>query len=128
MGESKAKIRMAENEVVFRQYNEKIQKGFAELKVLAQEEGHHSLVDDDDMPLHFYCECSDEDCTKRVILKPSLYSKIHKSRNSFVLIPGHETKSIERTVTEKSGYNVVEKFISPPQKVTQLNPTPLRNA
>lgn len=128
MDKSLSKRRMAENEVVFRNYNEKIQKGFDKLKQLAEEEGHQGLIKENDASLYFYCECSDENCRKRVSLKPSRYNEIHKHRNHFVMIPGHEVKSIERIIEKNSKFLVAEKHETPPPSAEVLNETAVDNS
>ena len=94
MTDTPAQRRMAENEVIFREHNESIQKAFDEVKRIAAEDGQVPQFEPDDTPLHFYCECSDENCKQRVSLQPSRYNEIHKKRNMFVIICGHEVKGI----------------------------------
>jgi hypothetical protein len=119
--------RMAENEVVFRKYNERIKKGFDELKRIAKEEGQEALVRDEDTPLHFYCECSDENCRQRIILKPSRYNEIHKHRDHFVVTYGHDVQSVERVIDGEADFCVVEKFHTPPKSSAKLHKTDLNN-
>ena len=128
MQKSLSELRMAENEVVFRQYNEQAQAGFEEIKRVAKEEGEESLIEDYDVPLPFYCECSDENCEKRIQLEPSRYNNIHTHRNSFVLIPGHEVTDIEEVVITEKNYVVVNKFIEPPFTITKLHKTDVDNS
>ena len=119
---------MNENEVVFRKYNESIKKGFDELTRIAKEDGMETLFQPPDSPLYFYCECSDENCRERVQLKPSSYDAIHKHRARFVIVPGHETESIERIFDKKTGYDVVEKLVTPSESVTTLKKTEVDNS
>ena len=114
---------MAENEVVFRRYNERVRQNFDEVIKMAKESGQEYLVPEDDTKLHFYCECSDENCRQRIMMRPSVYNKIHTNRRQFTIVRGHETKIIERIVRTESNYCVVEKFIKPPETARQLNPT-----
>lgn len=127
MSSAVSKRRMAENEVVFREYNEKVQKGFDDLAKIAKEEGHAELAVQDDKPLHFFCECSDENCHKRILLKPSAYNEMHANRKRFVIIRGHETDSIEKVVQKKSTFNLVEKFVPVPASADRLNTTTVNN-
>src|SRR5690242_16540044 len=99
--------RMTENEAVFRKHNETIQKGFDELRRLGEEDDQQYMAIPDDSPLQFYCECSDENCKQRVELKPSRYEEIHKIRNHFVLLPGHDVGSVETIVDKFNDYIVV---------------------
>lgn len=119
---------MAENEVVFREYNERIQRGFDELAKLAEEEGRSDLVFEDDLPLQFYCECSDEDCRERLLLKPSEYAQIHDKRTRFIVVKGHQTDAIEQVVRETTRYSIVQKIVNVPATATKLNTTTLNNS
>jgi hypothetical protein len=127
MIDAHAKRQMAENEVVFREYNERIQKGFDELARLAREEGRSDLVFEDDLPLQFYCECSDENCRERLLLKPSEYAQIHDKRTRFIVVKGHQTDAIEQVIAETSGYAVVQKTVDVPNAATKLNATSVDN-
>jgi hypothetical protein len=127
MSETFSEHRMAENEVIFREYNESVQKGFDELKKIAQEENDKWSIPQSDTPVHFYCECSDENCRERVILLPSRYAEIHKRRDRFVVIPGHQTKTIERVIHKETGYYVVEKLVTPPESASGLQKTDVNN-
>jgi hypothetical protein len=123
MSEPLSERRLAENEVVFRQHNERIQQGFDELDALSKSEGYGPFDYDKEMVLHFYCECSDEKCTTKISLKLSRYTAIHKNRNHFLLVPGHEIPALERVVKKTRHYLVVEKFRPAPQAASQLYPT-----
>jgi len=119
---------MAENEVVFRRYNEEVQRGFEEVRRLAEETSQQHIIHNEDTPLHFYCECSDENCRKRVMLSPSEYKKIHRNRAQFVIIRGHQTELIEEVVRTEGDYCIVKKFFTPPETVRVLHPTGVDNS
>jgi hypothetical protein len=121
--ESLNQHRQAENEVIFRQANEKVNNDFDAIRKSAHLEGDMDLVHDTDMSLFFYCECSDENCKQRINLKQSQYKKLHKSSSQFIVLPGHNDPTIERTLKKTKNYLVVEKYITPPQKVSQLKKT-----
>ncbi|HSH56121.1 MAG TPA: hypothetical protein VK983_04850 [Candidatus Limnocylindrales bacterium] len=127
MSNSLSEERMAENEVVFRQYNESVQERFDEIERIAKEDGQHSPIKPNDQELHFHCECSDENCRERIKIKPSRYTEIHQRRDRFVTVCGHEVPSIESVVTEESGYCIIEKFSSPPEFGFKLNKTNINN-
>jgi hypothetical protein len=118
---------MAENQVVFREHNEKVQKSFDELDAIAKDEGAEPISLDADTPLYFYCECSDENCRKRIKVTPSDYNKIHSARNRFVIFCGHEVPKIEDVTSKKVEYCVVTKHEIPPQSADTLNPTDVHN-
>lgn len=127
MNKSTSDRQTGENEVVFRRANERVQQGFHVIKEMAKEDGHDGFVANHNIPLHFYCECSDENCRQRIIMDPLLYENIHADRSKFVIIPGHETDSIEKIITKKPDYFVVKKFIKPPEDVTELKETDVDN-
>jgi hypothetical protein len=126
MKQSPREYRMAQNEVVFREYNERIQDGFDEIERLAKEDDQENMIALDDAPLLFYCECSNEDCKQRLKLKPSRYNEFHAQKNRFTTVPGHEHPEIEKIVRQEDDVSVVEKFIEPPTSATDLKDTKLK--
>ncbi len=118
---------MVENEVMFKQFNQKVQDGFKELKAVALEEGQMNMIKSIDYRLHFYCECADEKCIERIPIKPSTYEKIHKNKFRFIIVPGHLVREIERSVKTTKIYQIVEKNMTPPAHVDSLNTTNLHN-
>lgn len=118
---------MAANEVFFRQRNEEIQKGLDRLDKLADEVGENHPNYDTSAALYFYCECSDENCHKRISMSLPDYNKIHKDEKAFIVIPGHETNKIERIVRKTTKYNVVQKHVQPPKRVEKLQRTEVNN-
>lgn len=118
---------LVENEVMFRKFNERTNHRLEKLVIDATKEGNN-LAKHADLPLHFFCECSDEKCKKRIIIKPSDYKKLHKNSSQFLILPSHKVASIERTMHEGSGYLVVEKYMTPPKKEAKMHPTDLDNA
>jgi hypothetical protein len=121
--------RIDENEVVFRRLNEQVKKGIDETNRIAIEENQKSMMIDldDETPLQFYCECSDENCTKRVVVDYAEYNKIHEQRDHFVVVPGHELAGTERVVRKEDEFNVVEKYGNPPENVKELHATDIKN-
>jgi hypothetical protein len=108
MTESASERRLAENEVVFRQLNQELKDRASHL---------FDEPENQDYPMRFYCECSDENCRARISLNPELHQKHHANPCRFVILPGHESLAIERVVEKHSDYWVVEKFEVPPAKV-----------
>lgn len=119
--------RQIENEVVFRKANERIQDGLIKLEKLAKREGHETVVPHKDLSVHFCCECSDENCRERIVLTLEQYQKLHTDRRRFIVVPAHETAAIEEVVSKKTDYEVVEKFVTPPEAVTTLSSTSVNN-
>lgn len=119
--------RLAENQVIFRQTNEQVPKELQAVKSAAESEGRGALVGDIDTPLHFYCECSDENCRQRIVMKPSKYDELHQNSAQFILVPGHHIPQIERIMFEGDSYIVVQKYNTPP-KAEKLNSTNIDNS
>lgn len=127
-GKSKlSKKRIAENELFFRQPNKKVYEGFRELREVAKELNHKELLKEADPPINFYCECSDENCKKRIRIKPSQYGALHKNDSQFLILPGHSVPVIERTIKSAKNYKVVEKFIKPKGKINKPHKTNVDN-
>jgi hypothetical protein len=87
--------RVAKNEILFRQVNERI------LEI----EGDRWRVD----PVDFMCECGDIKCTRVVQLSVEDYERLRNEAAHFGVIPGHELPDIERVVERHEQYFVVEK-------------------
>jgi len=101
--------RLAENEVTFRQLNERAHNGLVKINELAHEDKQPEFMVDDNTPLYFYCECSNLSCIERVTITFRDYGKIHQGGSDFVVVPGHEVTAIERVIKKCPGYNVVRK-------------------
>ncbi len=124
----KTEKRMLENEAVFRERNNQLQGWFFKFKQLARKESNSPTSLDAYKNLRFYCECSDENCHKRIKLSQSAYKRIHKNPKSFTIVPGHEVTAIEDVVTESPRYSVVKKHKTPPLSPGGLNATSVDNA
>ncbi|HUP26715.1 MAG TPA: hypothetical protein VM124_03670 [Candidatus Limnocylindrales bacterium] len=127
MSSATSQQHLTENEVIFRKHNERINRALENLAKTAKAEGN-TLQKHTNLPLHFYCECSDEKCRKRIVITPSDYKKLHKNSSQFLILTGHRVASIESIVSETPKYMVVEKYMNPPQNATKLHPTDLNNA
>jgi hypothetical protein len=87
--------RRATTEALFRDVNERIAES-AERFDAAETE--------------FVCECSDPNCTHRVEASLDDYEDVRDDPTTFLLLPGHEQKDIERVVSDRDGFRVVEKM------------------
>jgi hypothetical protein len=88
--------RIAKNEALFRQVNERI------------EEVNEALGEGDSAD--FLCECGDETCTSPVSLTLDEYERVRAEATHFVIAHGHEATDVERVVAQTDRYAVVEKF------------------
>lgn len=128
MSGASSKQKLVENEVVFRGLNKRALSYINELDKIADTDKNKEYLRYDDKPLHFYCECSDENCHERISIRPSQVTKIHSNNSRFVILPGHEVGSIENVIKKTKRYYEVEKFITPPKSAPRLHKTDVDNA
>ncbi len=127
MNVSLSERRQIENEMIFRRANERIGDGLDTLDAMHIEDDDIHLINNDDILLHFKCECSDEDCEARIQLKLSTYQGIHENRDAFVIKLEHQDRAIEKVILTESTYCVVEKNKTVPEPANALNITSVNN-
>ena len=88
--------RIAQNEVAFREINDRI------------EVGHSPAAADERIP--FCCECGKLGCNILVELTIPDYEAIRADPRQFFVVPGHEIPEVEKVVSRRPEYLVVEKF------------------
>ena len=91
--------RVAKNEVLFRDVNERV-------KAIDEEQG----VSAPNGTWDFLCECRRADCLERVSLTPAEYELVRSSPVQFAVVPGHVLPEVERVVHESDRFFVVEKL------------------
>jgi|SRR3954468_14313142 len=101
--------RMAQNEALFREVNERID----ELGEVQQ---------DQPLPRDYLCECANSDCTFRVPLTGEEYERVRADAAQFAVLPGHYTPEIEELVSEGPRYWVVKKVGETADYVRGLDP------
>jgi hypothetical protein len=89
--------RVAENEAVFRQINERV----------ASWEEHQEAAPTD--TIMFFCECGNLKCFERVCLTRPEYKALRTNPARFAVVPGHEVPDVEQVVERHAGYFLVEK-------------------
>jgi hypothetical protein len=82
-------------EALFRDVNERIAESAERFDATATE---------------FVCECADPNCIHRVEASLAEYEEVRADPATFLLAPGHEEKDIERVVSDRGRFEVVEKF------------------
>ena len=71
----------------------------------------------------FVCECSDPSCTHRVTASLAEYENVRAEPTTFLVLPGHEQEDIERVVSDRGRYRIVEKVQAVVRRVVvQLDP------
>ena len=101
--------RLAQNEAVFREINERIRE-------LASSHGESAHAYD------FYCECSNADCTFRIALQIAEYEGVRAHPERFVVLPDHHLPEIEVVAEQHADWWVVEKQGEPARLVQELDP------
>ncbi len=87
--------RVALNEAVFREVNEKLSGGH--------------WPGDEDSPLTIRCECAQLGCSRMIELSAAAYEAVRTHPRRFLVVPGHEMPGAEAVVERESDYLVVEK-------------------
>jgi hypothetical protein len=95
--------RIAKNEALFRQVNERIEE-------LNQKLAEGSFSD-------FLCECGDDDCTAPVSMTIAEYEDVRSKPTRFVIAIGHEIIDVERVVETNERFSVVEKFAGEAERI-----------
>jgi hypothetical protein len=93
---SSARERVAKNEAVFREVNERIYS----LSQWPETRG---------LPLHAVCECSQPDCFEQLPIEVAAYEAIRAEPTWFLVITTHVDPELERVVQDAGHYSVVEK-------------------
>lgn len=96
--------RVAKNEVLFREVNERIRE-------LAPADGQ----------TEFLCECGDAGCVELVTLSLTQYEVVRKDGARFFVRPGHEVSDIEDVVERSDAYTIVAKRDGTPADVAEGN-------
>jgi hypothetical protein len=100
--------RMAQNEALFREVNERVRDVATALG--------------DDGRYEYFCECANKDCTFHVTLTLSEYEAIRSDSHQFFVLPGHMTPEVEVVVLETASYTVVRKTGDAGRYVEELDP------
>jgi hypothetical protein len=101
---------MAKTEALFRNVNEGIKEASDRFDSEAAE---------------FVCECGDPACTERIEVPLEEYEAVREHATHFVVRRGHVKGPVEREVSRRSGYSVIEKIDSVVRRIVkQLNPRP----
>jgi hypothetical protein len=100
--------RMAQNEALFREVNERVRDVATTLG--------------DDGRYEYFCECANKDCTFHVPLALAEYEAIRSDPHQFFVLPGHMTPEVEVIVLETETYTVVRKTGDAGRYVEELDP------
>jgi hypothetical protein len=92
---SEREKRMAMNEALFREMNERVEER-------VQESARSEVV-------VIVCECASVACTQRITLTAKEFRSARDDSTQFVVAPGHATVDVEVVVTRSERFEVVRK-------------------
>ncbi len=101
------KQRIARNETIFREVNERIEE------VSADAPGKH---------VEFICECGNAGCTDVIPLAPEEYEALRADPVLFGILPGHEISEVEVVVAENERFLTVRKLVEEQQIARETDP------
>jgi hypothetical protein len=87
--------RVARNEALFREVNERIKD--------VNEEVPAALEAD------YLCECGDAECTQPISMTPFEYEEVRRDPTHFAVLPGHVVPDVEQVVAHAERFVVVAK-------------------
>ena len=102
--------RLARNEALFRQVNERVRdvsQAFATL---------------DPTPVDFVCECGKQDCAEPIALRLHEYEAVRAVPTQFFVLRHHVIPEIERVVADHGSYVVVQKLPGEEEIAEQTDP------
>ena len=105
--------RVARNEALFREFNERVED-------LADTLDHNG--EGEYLRIGFVCECGNLDCLERIELTRAAYEEVRSDPKLFVVAPGHEDMNIARVVGRREGYEVVEKVAAAADIAIEYDP------
>ncbi len=100
--------RLAQNEALFREVNERVD-------AIAHKLGPN-------VPYEFLCECANADCTFRITLPTSIYEAVRSDPTQFVVLPDHFTPEVEELIVQEETYWIVRKTGDAAEYVERLDP------
>ena len=95
--------RIAENEVVFREVNERVRET-QETFVIGSDEAE------------FVCECGDATCVQRIRMTVPEYEELRSDPAHFAIVPGHVADGVEVVIAREGRYDIVRKLPGGPEE------------
>jgi hypothetical protein len=92
---SEREKRLAMNEALFREMNERVEERLPR--------------SDDDARFDILCECGDLECADRITLTREEYEQTHADSAQFTVTPGHAADDVEWIVERNERFHVVRK-------------------
>jgi hypothetical protein len=102
--------RLARNEVLFRDLNERMKEIGA---TIALEEPE---------ALELFCECGRSDCVAKLTISTDAYERVRANPERFIVAVGHDAQEVEEVVEQHNGYWIVEKHEEEAQIAREEDP------
>jgi len=106
-GADERKQRIARNETIFREVNERIEE------VSGGAPGHR---------VEFLCECGSRECTEVIALTRGEYEGLRADSVLFAVLPGHEIPEVEIVVAENERFLTVRKLAEEQEIARETDP------
>ena len=101
---NKRERRLSENELLFREVNERLEE---------LNESFGSITGE----AAYVCECADAACIEQIRLTLGEYERIRSDPTLFAIVPGHVLLEIEEVVAETTRHQVVRKRPGGPAEI-----------
>jgi hypothetical protein len=99
--------RIAENEALYRNVNERLQ----EVRALTKTESETFVI---------VCECGDRACAEQIEVEKAAYERVRSDPTLFIIVPGHAIPDVEIVVGRRADrYEVVAKNKEPGASVAK---------
>jgi hypothetical protein len=99
--------RIALNEAVFREANERIRELNETFATFTNE-------------LVLVCECGNGQCAEKISMAPAAYEELRAESSHFAVVRGHEIPDVETVIAQREGYDIVRKHEGVPQRVAEV--------
>ena len=99
--------RLAKNEILFREVNERLD----------------DLATPWSKTTDYLCECSETSCAEIIELTSDEYERVRSRATVFVVLPGHERPEIEKVVEASERFMLVEKVVAV-EEIIEEDPRP----
>lgn len=96
--------RIGENEVIFREVNERVRES-------------EETFDSGRGEAEFVCECGDAGCVDRIRMTLEEYEELRSNPTHFAIRPGHDIPDVETIVSREGRYDVVRKLPGGPEEL-----------
>lgn len=104
--------RAAENQSLYRSVNERIKQLNAALGEVSPDADSYEWL----------CECADTACTRRVSATLDEYEAVRENPRTFIVVPRHLYREVERVLEENSRFMIVEKLDNAGEIAEALDP------